>query len=160
MIRLTRMAAILCMSFLVMSCAALPALQQELKRLDEDTLVSKYEKGRRDFAGAQMFGADLTGADLRGVDLSGADLTAASLVQADLRGAQLISTSLLAANLSHARLDDSNLTDAVLENADLSGADLARVTGLRQDQLDATKSYVDAEGLPRWALADRRNVEP
>jgi uncharacterized protein YjbI with pentapeptide repeats len=61
----------------------------EVRTLDSQELITRYQAGERDFTKVDLRGADLhetnlseadlSGADLRGVDLSGADLQATVL---------------------------------------------------------------------------------
>jgi hypothetical protein len=85
-----------------------------------DYLLTAYEAGKREFAGAYLHGANLRSASLSGAYLRGANLRSASLSGADLRGA-----TLSGADLSGADLRGANLSDA-----DLSGANLSEALGI------------------------------
>ena len=79
---------------------------KQLESLPVDVL-KRYEKGERDFSGADLenadlkgvylFKADLSGADLRGADLSDANLGGCNIKGADLTGAKLMNTNLYSA---------------------------------------------------------------
>jgi hypothetical protein len=97
--------------------------------MTHEELIAKYEKGERNFRGADLEGADLMGANLRYANLWGADLRDAvlrdaNLMDADLRKADLRGADLEGANLLDANLWGADLRDAYLRGAYLKGADL------------------------------------
>lgn len=88
-------------------------------RLDANTLLAAYMKGRRDFASL-----DLSGLDLHKTDLSGGIFHQAKLTRTNFQGAHLASADFGRANLNRANLRDTNLGRAYLSYADLECADL------------------------------------
>jgi hypothetical protein len=96
------------------------------RRIDMTTqeLIEQYNKGTRDFSGANLSDADLRSANLRYADLRNANLRSADLRYANLSGANLSGADLSDANLAGADLSDANLAGADLRNADLSDANL------------------------------------
>jgi hypothetical protein len=89
-------------------------------------LIRRYQKGDRNFAGADLRLADLESADLRQVDLSGADLNGANLKRANLFQADLEKANLSQANLEEAGLFQTNLRGANLSKAELRRAYLCK----------------------------------
>jgi uncharacterized protein YjbI with pentapeptide repeats len=100
-------------------------------------LVERYNKGERDFMGADLQGtyledahlqyANLQYADLKGASLQYANLRHANLRWADLRGAILDGADLQGAHLQFAKLEGTDLHEANLEGANLQGAHLEGV---------------------------------
>jgi len=88
-------------------------------KLDANSLLMAYMKGRRDFATQ-----DLIGLDLHKADLSGGIFHQAKLAKVNLQGANLSNADFGRASLSRANLRDANLGRAYLSYADLEGADL------------------------------------
>jgi serine/threonine-protein kinase len=89
------------------------------RRLNSETLLKAYLKGRRDFA---CFNISLL--NLEGADLSGTNFHSAQLRKTNLQGANLENTDFGRASLMQTNLRDANLTKAYLSHADLEGADL------------------------------------
>jgi serine/threonine-protein kinase len=89
------------------------------RKLNSQTLLKAYLKGRRDFA---SFNISLL--SLEGADLSGTNFHYAQLKQTNLQGANLQNTDFGRASLMQANLKEANLTKAYLSHADLEGADL------------------------------------
>lgn len=89
------------------------------RRLDTQTLLTAYLKGRRDFA---LHNLNLL--NLQGTDLSGTNFHSAQLQNTNLQGANLQNTDFGRASLTRANLRDANLNKAYFNHADLEGADL------------------------------------
>jgi serine/threonine-protein kinase len=89
------------------------------RKLDAQTLLAAYSKGRRDFASY-----NLSLLSLVGVDLSGTNFNSAQLRKTNLHGSNLNKSDFGRASLVDANLRDTNLTKAYFSNADLAGADL------------------------------------
>lgn len=88
-------------------------------RLDAESLLMAYLKGRRDFGGLNLAGLDLHKAELaKGI------FHQAKLTKVNLQGANLSDADFGRASLSKANLRDANLGRAYLSYADLEGADL------------------------------------
>lgn len=128
-------------------------------KLDAVSLLTAYNKGRRDFAsqdlsllnlqrvnlsGGIFHQAKLNKTNLQGADLSNADFGRASLAGAVLRDANLGRAYLSTANLEGADLRGADLSFAYLNNANLRGANLcgANLTGakLTEEQLTQAKT--------------------
>lgn len=92
---------------------------QGTAKLDAETLLSLYTKGKRDFALH-----DLALLVIPRINLSGAVFHQSNLKQANLQGANLFNADFGRASLHRANLRDTNLAQAYLSNADLEGADL------------------------------------
>ena len=90
-----------------------------LSKLDTDTLLSAYAKGKRDFASQ-----DLSLLDLEQADLSSTNFHSSKLNKANLQKANLFDSNFSHASLNYANLKQSNLSRAYLSHADLEGADL------------------------------------
>lgn len=88
-------------------------------RLNEENLLTYYNKGKRDFASH-----DLSLLNLPKANLSGAVFHQANLTKVNLQGANLFNTDFGRANLSRVNMRDANLAKAYFSNADLEGADL------------------------------------
>lgn len=88
-------------------------------KLDANTLLAAYMKGRRDFACQ-----DLSGLDLQKADLSGGIFHQAKLSRINLQGADLANADFGRASLCRANFRDANLGRAYFSYADLEGADL------------------------------------
>lgn len=88
-------------------------------KLDANTLLTAYMRGRRDFASQ-----DLSNLDLHKSDLSGGIFHQAKLIKTNLQGADLSSADFGRASLTRANLRDAILGRAYLSYADLEGADL------------------------------------
>jgi len=96
-----------------------PRVPPKLPKLDANTLLTAYMKGRKDFASQ-----DLTGLDLPKVDLSKGIFHQAKLARANFQGANLSEADFGRASLNRANLRDANLVRAYLSYVDLEGADL------------------------------------
>lgn len=89
------------------------------RRLDTQSLLAAYVKGRRDFA---LHNLNLL--NLQGVDLSSTNFHSCQLQHTNLQGANLQNSDFGRASLTRANLKDANLTKAYFNHADLEGADL------------------------------------
>jgi len=94
-------------------------------KLDAETLLDAYVKGRRDFAQQ-----NLTSLNLQEANLSGGIFHQSKLMRVNFQGANLTHADFGRANLMQAVLRDANLGRAYLsyanlEKADLRGADLS-----------------------------------
>jgi serine/threonine protein kinase, bacterial len=89
------------------------------RKLDTQTLLTAYLKGRRDFAQH-----NLNQLNLQGADLSGTNFHSALFEKANLQGANLHNSDFGRATLTKANLRDANLSKAYLSHADLEAADL------------------------------------
>ncbi|MEA5565693.1 serine/threonine-protein kinase [Anabaena sp. UHCC 0399] len=89
------------------------------RRLDTQSLLTAYLKGRRDFA---LHNLNLL--NLQGVDLSSTNFHSCQLQNTNLQGANLHNSDFGRASLTRANLKDANLTKAYFNHADLEGADL------------------------------------
>ncbi|QSJ20629.1 pentapeptide repeat-containing protein [Nostoc sp. UHCC 0702] len=89
------------------------------RKLDTQTLLTAYLKGRRDFA---LHNLNLL--NLQGVDLSETNFHSAQLQSTNLQGANLHNSDFGRASLTKANLKDANLSKAYFNHADLEGADL------------------------------------
>lgn len=90
-----------------------------LRKLDTDSLLTAYIKGRRDFALH-----DLSLLDLQRADLSGVNFRSSKLDRTNLEGANLFNSDFSRASLKRADLRKANLSKAYFSDADLEGADL------------------------------------
>src|SRR5574343_127352 len=109
--------------------------------MTREELLTKYEKGERDFREANLADASLYRANL--VD--------ANLVDANLYRANLVGANLYRANLDGAYLARANLAGAYLAEAYLAGAYLAEAYLARANLVDANlaeATYGDAELTP------------
>ncbi|MBD2254361.1 serine/threonine-protein kinase [Nostoc parmelioides] len=98
----------------------LPTQQSKAgRRLDSQTLMKAYLRGRRDFALH-----NLNFLNLQGVDLSETNFHSAQLQNTNLQGANLHNSDFGRASLTRANLKDANLSKAYFNHADLEGADL------------------------------------
>ncbi|MDY6782537.1 MAG: serine/threonine-protein kinase [Cyanobacteriota bacterium] len=109
---------------------------KKVPKLDAETVLSSYEKGRRDFAQQ-----NLSLLSLQEADLSGGIFHQAKLLKTNLQGANLASTNFGRANLTNAVLRDANLGRAYLSYANLEGADLRGA-----DLSYASLSYANLKG--------------
>lgn len=89
------------------------------RKLDSQTLLTSYLKGRRDFA---LHNLSLL--NLQGADLSETNFHSSQFQSTNLQGANLYSSDFGRASLIRANLRDANLTKAYFNHADLEGADL------------------------------------
>ncbi|AFY34798.1 serine/threonine-protein kinase [Calothrix sp. PCC 7507] len=92
---------------------------QVARKLDTQSLLTSYLKGRRDFALH-----NLSMLNLQGADLSETNFHSAQLRKTNFQGANLRNSDFGKANLAYANLRDANFSKAYLNNADLEGADL------------------------------------
>jgi serine/threonine-protein kinase len=105
---------------LVSKCANLQQHKsKQMRQLDNQSLLTAYLKGRRDFVLH-----DLSLIDLQGANLPETNFHSSQLQRANLQGANLYNSDLGQACLNRANLRDANLSKAFLNNADLEGADL------------------------------------
>jgi len=88
-------------------------------KLDADTLLTAYIKGRRNFALH-----DLSQLDLQKADLGCANFYCSKLDKTNLQEANLFNSSFCQADFKQANLKKANLSRAYLNQADLEGADL------------------------------------
>ncbi|MEA5581442.1 serine/threonine-protein kinase [Nodularia harveyana UHCC-0300] len=129
------------------------------RKLDAQSVLTAYLKGRRDFALHNLSFLKLPGADLsetnfhsaqfqstnlQGANLHNSDFGRASLTKANLRDANVSKAYFNHANLEGADLRGADLSDAYLSNANLRGANLcgANLTGARvsDEQLELAKT--------------------
>ncbi|BDI19466.1 serine/threonine protein kinase [Nostoc cf. commune SO-36] len=89
------------------------------RKLDTQSLLTAYLKGRRDFA---LHNLSLL--NLQGADLSQTNFHSAQLQKTNLQGANLHNSDFGRASLTRANLKDANLSKAYFNHADLEGADL------------------------------------
>lgn len=89
------------------------------RKLDTQSFMSAYSKGRRDFANYT-----LQLLNLPGINLSGTNFHGTQFIKANLQGANLHSADFGGSSLIKANLKDTDLTKAYLSNADLQDADL------------------------------------
>lgn len=102
---------------------------KSLRKLDADSLLTTYLKGRRDFVFHDLSRLNLQQADLSGVNFRSSKLDRTSFQKAvlcnnDFSWASLKGTNLKEANLSKAYLHYADLEGAELQKADLSHAHL------------------------------------
>jgi serine/threonine-protein kinase len=108
------------MTFHSSSTNASPIPNSKVERkLDTQSLLTAYMKGRRDFA---LHNLSLL--NLQGVDLSGTNFHSAQLQKTNLQGANLHNSDFGRASLTRANLKDANLSKAYFNHTDLEGADL------------------------------------
>jgi len=89
------------------------------RKLDTQSLLTAYVKGRRDFA---LHNLSLL--NLQGADLSGTNFHSSQLQKTNLQGANLHNSDFGRASLTRSNLKDANLSKAYFNHADLEGADL------------------------------------
>ncbi|MGF1676901.1 MAG: pentapeptide repeat-containing protein [Rivularia sp. (in: cyanobacteria)] len=89
------------------------------RRLNSESLLAAYLKGRRDFASH-----NLSLLNLQGSDLSETNFHSSKLEKANLQGTNLYNSDFGRANLNKANLKDTNLSKAYFNHADLESADL------------------------------------
>jgi serine/threonine protein kinase, bacterial len=89
------------------------------RKLDTQSLLTAYAKGRRDFAQQ-----NLNLLNLQGADLSGTNFHSSQLEKTNLQGANLHNTDFGRSSLNRANLRDANLSKTYFSHADLEGADL------------------------------------
>ncbi len=114
--------------------------RKNLTRLDKNSLLQAYKKGRRDFTSQNLSSINLqqanlsdsrfnesrlTRANLQGADLSNTNFGKANLTNAILKDAMLSRAYFNYANLGNADLRGANLSYAHLSNANLKGANLS-----------------------------------
>jgi serine/threonine-protein kinase len=95
------------------------------RKLDTDTLLTAYAKGRRNFALHNLSRLELQRADLQNVNFYSSKLDRTNLQEANLFNSNFALVSLTQANLKKANLSRAYLSQANLEEADLRGADLS-----------------------------------
>jgi serine/threonine protein kinase, bacterial len=89
------------------------------RKLDTQSLLTAYVKGRRDFAQH-----NLNLLNLQGAELSGTNFHSSQLEKTNLQGANLHSSDFGRSSLNRANLRDANLSKAYFIHADLEAADL------------------------------------
>jgi serine/threonine protein kinase, bacterial len=89
------------------------------RKLDTQSLLTAYLKGRRDFA---LHNLSLL--NLQGADLSETNFNSSQLQKTNLQGANLYNSDFGRASLTRSNLKDANLSKAYFNHADLEGADL------------------------------------
>jgi serine/threonine protein kinase, bacterial len=89
------------------------------RKLDTQSLLTAYVKGRRDFAQH-----NLNLLNLQGAELSGTNFHSSQLEKTNLQGANLHSSDFGRSSLNRANLRDANLSKAYFSHADLEAADL------------------------------------
>ena len=89
-----------------------------VRKLDSQTLLAAYEKGRRDFAAHNFMRLSVSGADL-----SGSNFHAAQFHKPNFQGTNLHNTDFGRSSLKEANFKDADLTKAYFSNADLESAD-------------------------------------
>jgi len=87
-------------------------------------------------------GGMLNGCDFQNADLSGLDLTGAKLRSTNLIGANLSNTIFRDAFLQGADIDGANFSGAVLDGAIFDDVPVRNVTGLTNDMMMTTKSWM------------------
>ena len=105
---------------------------KSLRKLDTDSLLTAYMKGRRDFALH-----DLSLLDLQRVDLSGVNFRFSKLDRTNFQKANLCNSDFSRASLKRSHLREVNLNKAYLNHADLEGADLRAANLTYADLNDA-----------------------
>ncbi len=95
------------------------------RKLDTQSLLTAYVKGRRDFAQHNLNLLNLQGAELSGTNFHSSQLEKTNLQGANLHNSDFGRSSLNRANLRDANLSKAYFSDADLEAADLRGADLS-----------------------------------
>ncbi|MEL6458796.1 MAG: serine/threonine-protein kinase [Cyanobacteria bacterium J06621_15] len=93
--------------------------QAQQRRLNSESLLTAYLKGRRDFA---LHNLSLL--NLQGSDLSETNFHSSKFEKTNLQNANLYNSDFGRANLSKANLRDANLSKAYFNHADLELADL------------------------------------
>ncbi|MBD2139687.1 pentapeptide repeat-containing protein [Anabaena sp. FACHB-1237] len=94
------------------------------RKLDSQSFMSAYSKGRRDFANYTLQFLRLPGINLSESNFHGTQFIKANLQGADLHNSDFGSSSLIKANLKDTDLTKAYLSNANLQDADLRGADL------------------------------------
>ena len=92
---------------------------KSLRKLDTDSLLTAYMKGRRDFSLH-----DLSLLELQRVELSGVNFRFSKLDRTNFQKANLCNSDFSRASLKRSQLREVNLNKAYLNHADLEGADL------------------------------------
>ncbi|NET00149.1 MAG: protein kinase [Sphaerospermopsis sp. SIO1G2] len=96
------------------------------RRINSQSLLTAYAKGRRDFASYNISLLNLQSADLSSTNFHCAQLTKTNLQGANLESSDFGRASLKQVNLRDANLSKAYFTHADLEGADLRGADLSQ----------------------------------
>ena len=102
-------------------------------KLDKETLLSFYAKGRRDFSYK-----DISLQNLEKVNLSGTKFSSSRMIKINFQNADLSSTKFNNCDLRQASMRNANLSRAYLSAANLEGADL-RGANLTYANFEATK---------------------
>lgn len=95
-----------------------------LRRLDADSLLTAYSKGRRDFVSHDLSRLDLQQTNLSEVNFRSSKFDRTNLPKAVLSNSDFSWASIKSANLKEANLSKAYLNHADLEGADLQGVDL------------------------------------
>ncbi|TVP56720.1 MAG: serine/threonine protein kinase [Nodularia sp. (in: Bacteria)] len=95
------------------------------RKLNPQSLLTAYLKGRRDFALHNLSFLKLPGADLSQTNFHSAQLQSTNLQGANLYNSDFGRASLTKANLRNANVSKAYFNHADLEGADLRGADLS-----------------------------------
>lgn len=142
------------------------------RKLDSESLLTAYVKGRRDFSMCDLSLLNLQEADLQSanfhsskldkINLQEANLFSSNFNRASLNQANLSKTNLSKAYLSYANLEEADLRGADLSYADLSNANLwaanlcgANLTGAKisDEQLALTKTnWMTVKPSGKWGL--------
>jgi len=96
------------------------------RKLDTQSILAAYLKGRRDFALHNLSLLSLSGANLSGTNFHSAQLQKINLQRANLQNSDFSRARLTNANLQEANLSKSYFNHADLEGANLRGADLSQ----------------------------------
>lgn len=111
------------------------------RKLNAETLIMAYIKGRRDFSAY-----DVSMLDLQRVDLSEVNFRAAKLDRSDFLKCILCSNDFSRASLKRTNFREANLTKAYFHSADLEGADLRGANLSFADFTDANLHGVNLSG--------------
>ncbi|MBW4639464.1 MAG: pentapeptide repeat-containing protein [Gloeocapsa sp. UFS-A4-WI-NPMV-4B04] len=110
----------------VLQPPGLPGQKPKVSRkLDTDSLLMAYVKGRRDFALHDLSMLDLQKVELLGVSFRSSKLDRTNLQKANLSNSDFSRASLKRTNLKEVNLSKAYLNHADLEGVDLRGADLS-----------------------------------
>jgi Pentapeptide repeats (8 copies) len=90
--------------------------------LSRQTVVDRYQQGKRDFSGTDLYQLDLSQVKLPGMILKNANLTGCNFARSDLRGVDFSAANLSQANLEEVDLRGANLQGVNLRRSNLRGA--------------------------------------
>ena len=107
-------------------------------------ILSKYNKGERNFRRTELSKAPLVGVSLKGIHLDGSNLKEAKLSSCNLSDSSLIQTNLALVELVKSVLTNVNFTRANLYQANMREAHLkdANFTKANLQGADLTKAYL------------------